>query len=94
MGKVRFKKVVHLQFCIAAVAQIMLLLLFWKRGCGGLTLAEGQVPTKAALLILSSAGQERENITKNSWIEIRTGRNHSTITITGTINLGKINFIY
>ena len=52
-------------------------------GCGGLTLAGCQVPTKAALSLHSSAGQGRENITKGSWVEIRTGRDHSLITVMG-----------
>jgi len=30
-----------------------------------------------------SAGQGRENITKVSWVEVRTGRGHSTITVMG-----------
>jgi len=40
------------------------------------------VPTKAALSLSSSSGQERENITKGSWVKIRTGRDHSPITVT------------
>ena len=66
------------------------------RHCGGLTLAGHQVPTKAALSLTSSAGQGRENITKGSWVEIRTGRDPSPITITGKTDLtwGKINLIY
>ena len=51
--------------------------------CGGLTLAGYQVPTKAALSLPSSAGQGRENIMKGSWVEIRTGGDHSAITVTG-----------
>ena len=31
----------------------------------------------------SSAGQRRENITKGSWVEIRTGSGHLPITVTG-----------
>ena len=49
----------------------------------GLTLAGCQVPTNAALSLSSSAGQGGENIMKGSWVEIRTGRDHSAITITG-----------
>jgi len=49
--------------------------------CGGLTLAGLQVPTKVVLLFPSSAGQGRENTTKGSQIEIRTGRDHSSITV-------------
>jgi len=51
--------------------------------CGGLALAGHQVPTKAALSLHSSAGQGRENGTKGTWAEIRRGRYHSPITITG-----------
>jgi len=39
--------------------------------CTGLTLARCQVPTKAALSLLSSAGQGRENITKDLQVKIR-----------------------
>ena len=46
-------------------------------GCGGLTLAGCQVPTKAALSLPSTAGQGRENIMKGLWVEIRTGRSLS-----------------
>ena len=42
-----------------------------------------QAPTKAALSLLSTAGQERENITKGSWVEIRTGRDPSSNTVLG-----------
>lgn len=41
--------------------------LFWYFSeylCGGLTLAGYQVPAKATLSLLSSAGHERENIIK------------------------------
>jgi len=59
------------------------LTLFSVENCGGLTLDGQQVPTKAALSIPSSAGQGRENMTKDSWVKIRTGRYHSPITIIG-----------
>jgi len=64
--------------------------------CGGLTLAGCQVPTKATLSLLSSVGQGRGNITKGSQVEIRTGRDHSPVTITGKTDSawGKINLIY
>ena len=52
-----------------------------KVRCGGLTLAGGQVPPKAALSPPSSAGQGRGNGTKGSWVEIRAGRDHSPITV-------------
>ena len=51
--------------------------------CAGLTLAGHQIPTKATPSLTSSAGQGRENITTGSWVKIRTGRDHSAITIMG-----------
>ena len=42
--------------------------------CSGLTLAECQVPTKAALSLPLHNWTGGENKTKGSWIEIRTGR--------------------
>jgi len=47
------------------------------------SLAGGQVPTKAAPSLPSSAGQGRKNTMKGSWVETRTGRDHSAIAITG-----------
>jgi len=44
-------------------------------------LAGLQVPTEAALSLPSSAGQGREKMMKGSWVKIRTGRDHSPITI-------------
>ena len=62
--------------------------------CGGLTLARHQVPPKASPSSPSSAGQGRENLTKGLWVEIRTGRDHSTVTITGKTDLTRaINLI-
>jgi len=55
---------------------------------GGLILPGCQVPTKAALS-LPLLRQGRENITKDSWVEIRTGRDHSAITVTGKTDSGK-----
>lgn len=40
--------------------------------CGGLTLSECQVPTKTSLSLSSSAGLERDNVMKGSWVRIRT----------------------
>jgi len=51
--------------------------------CGRLTLVGGQVPTKAALSLPSSAEQGRENTMKVSWVKRRTGRVYSPIIITG-----------
>jgi len=48
-----------------------------------LTLVGGQLPTKAALSLPSLAAQGRENTTKGWWVEIRAGRDHSAITVTG-----------
>jgi len=60
--------------------------------CGGLTMAGRQVPTKAVL----SDWRGEENIMKLSWDKIRTGRDHSPITVTSKTDLtwGKIDFIY
>lgn len=41
--------------------------------CGGLILDGHHVPTKVALSLLSSAGHRRENITKDLWVNVRTG---------------------
>jgi len=47
------------------------------------SLDEHQVPTKAApSLPPSSMGQGRKNTMKGLWVEIRTGRGHSPITVT------------
>lgn len=43
-------------------------------------------PIKAALLLPSSFGHERENIMKGSWIEIRTFRGPSPVTVIGKID--------
>jgi len=51
--------------------------------CGGLTLAGGQVPTKAALSLPSSAGQGRGNMMKGSRVETRTGRDLSPTAFMG-----------
>jgi len=42
-----------------------------------------QVPTKKALSFPSSAGQGKGNMMNGSGVEIRTGRDHSPITVTG-----------
>ena len=67
-----------------------------ERGCGGVTLAGHQAPTKAALSLPSSAGKRRENIMKGSWVEIRTGRDHSANYRHGQnrLDLGKISLFY
>lgn len=49
-------------------------------GCDGLSLARSQVPTKSSLSFPFSAVQERENTMEGSWVELRTGRNHSPAT--------------
>jgi len=58
-----------------------------ESGSGAFSLAVHQVPTKAALSLHFSAGQGRKNMTKGLWVEIRTGRDHSPITITGKTDL-------
>lgn len=55
----------------------------WLTKCVGLTLGGSQVPTKAALPLPSSAEQVRENRTKDSWVEVGTGRDHSPVTVVG-----------
>jgi len=47
------------------------------------SLAGCQVPTKATPHSLSSTGQGRENMMKGSWVEIRTGRDLSPVSIMG-----------
>lgn len=54
--------------------------------CGGLMLPGNQVPTKAIPSLPSSAGQGRKNTTKNLWVEIRTGRDHSPSTAMGKLD--------
>ncbi|GAB0206807.1 hypothetical protein GRJ2_003146300 [Grus japonensis] len=53
-----------------------------KDNCGGLTLAGGQVPTRAAVTLPSFTRQGRKSTTKSLWVEIRTGRDHSLIIVT------------
>lgn len=54
---------------------------------GGLALAGCQVPNRAALSLLLSAGQGREHMLKGSWVEISTERDRSPITIMGKTGL-------
>uniref|UniRef100_A0A8B9MHG9 Pleckstrin homology domain containing A1 n=1 Tax=Accipiter nisus TaxID=211598 RepID=A0A8B9MHG9_9AVES len=61
---------------------------------GGLMLAGCQVPTKATCSLTSPAGQGRENKTKCSWVEKRTGRDHSLITVMGKTDLTWGKLIY
>jgi len=44
---------------------------------------DSRCPPKPLYHSPSSAGQGRENITKDSWVKIRTGRDHSPVTATG-----------
>ena len=53
------------------------------RSWAGLSPAGRQAPTKAAPSLPSSAGQGREEARKGSWVERRTGRQHSPMTVTG-----------
>lgn len=65
----------HLQFSIHAVTQIIPVeatAVILEERCGRLTLAGGQVLSKVALLVPSPGGQERDNITKSSWVEMLT----------------------
>jgi len=56
---------------------------FSEHYSGGLTLAEGQVPTKPLYHSPSSAGQGEKSTTKGPWVEIRTGKDCSPINIMG-----------
>lgn len=51
--------------------------------CSRLVLAGCQALTRASLLLPSATGQGRENKTKGSWVEIRTGRGHSPNSVMG-----------
>ncbi|GAB0208802.1 hypothetical protein GRJ2_003345900 [Grus japonensis] len=53
-----------------------------KKDCGWLTLAGGQVPTRANLSLPSFTKQGRKGIRKCLCVEIRTGRDHSLIVVT------------
>jgi len=44
-------------------------------------------PPKPLCHSFSSTGQERGNMMKDSWAEIRTGRHHSPITVTDKTDL-------
>jgi len=58
---------------------------------GGLTLAGRQEPIKASLLLLLLRWTEERNITKGSWVEIRTGIDHSPISHRqNRLNLAKL----
>ena len=47
------------------------------------SLAGGQVPTKAAPSLPSSAGQGRGNMMKALWVKVKIGSDHSPITVMG-----------
>lgn len=53
--------------------------------CCGLMLPWCQAPTKAAPSFPSAMGKRRDNITKGSWFEIRTRRDHPSNTTMGKI---------
>lgn len=55
---------------------------FTITACGGLSLVGLQVPPSCAVTATSSGGWGRK-IMKVSWVKIRTGREHSPVTITG-----------
>jgi len=50
--------------------------------CFGLAWINARCPTKPLYHCPSSAGQGRGNVMKGSRVEIRTGRDHSPITVT------------
>jgi len=54
-----------------------------KRYCFGLARINARCPPKPLYHCSSSAGQGRGKIVKGSRVEIRTGRDHSPITVTG-----------
>jgi len=55
---------------------------YWKSGCFGLVWINARCPPKPLYHYLSSTGQERGNTVKRSSVEVRTGRDHSSITVT------------
>lgn len=59
--------------------------------CGGLTLAE-QMSTKPVLSLSSLAGQGRNNIT-NLWAKVRTGKDHSPVTIMDKVQVREISLL-
>jgi len=56
-----------------------------QHNCHGLAWLDTRCPSNLLYHSPSSAGQGRENMTKVSWVEIRTGRNHSPIAFMGKI---------
>lgn len=62
--------------------------------CGGLTLARCQVDAKAAPSLPSWAGHGRGSITEGLWVEIRTGRDQSAVTVTGKTDNSEKVFYY
>ena len=61
------------------------------RSWAGLSPAGRQAPTKAAPSLPASAGQGREGARKGSWVERRTGRQHSPTTVTGKTDSTRAN---
>lgn len=59
--------------------------------CGGLTLAE-PMSTKPVLLLSSLAGQGRNNVT-NLWAKVRTGKDHSPVTIMDKTQVREISLL-
>lgn len=55
--------------------------------CGGLALDGLQVPIKSDPALPSSAGQGRENVMEGLCIEMRAGRDHSSVTVIGKTDL-------
>lgn len=57
-----------------------------KSGCGELSSARHQAPTKATPSF-PSAGQERQNTRKGFWVHVGTGRDLSAAAVTGKADL-------
>jgi len=55
----------------------------WMGKCHDLAWLDAKCPPKLLCHSPSSVGQERKNTAKDSWVEIRAGRDHSAVTITG-----------
>lgn len=62
---------------------------------GKFTLSGHQVPNKVTLSLPSSTAQRKENRMKGSWVEIKTGRDHSPFTVMGKrVSAWGVNLVY
>lgn len=88
----RYKTVILQPCCWSVTTNLF----FHYAFCVELTMAGCQVPTTAALSLLSTAEQGRENMTEGSWIEIKTGRviTHQFLSQAEQTQLGDICWIY